>query len=372
MNDLKILYAGNLAGNGYYHTKILRSQGINIELVMEKNPSVRSDPLRRDATLQKYPDWIKFYDMKKNSWKFSLLKTMRNNKYDLIHAHAEMPIFAFLSRKNFIAQTLGSDLSEMAFSNSLKGRLLRLAYKKAVLVIFTSPKDPKLLEKLNIEKTIFLPPIWDMSFFTPKNVQRDSYQDQFVIFHPSSHIWDVKGNDILLRGFSKFLKNFPNSILLCIDWGKDVEKSKELIKKLELENNVKFLNHLTSDELLYYYNMSDVVADQFIHHGIGGVGMESFCCSKPLIVSCHENAYKNLHSQPPPVNHATTENEITSKLEELTDRKKRDQFGKMGLNWFHHYLEPTKIAKQYVAVYNGVINKQPIEQIRKDVLKCKN
>lgn len=367
---LNILYAGNLVNNGYYHTRQLRNDGVNMELVMEKNPNLAADPLKRDPNLKNiYPQWIRFYDRSKSSWKIDLIKIMRDRKYLLIHAHVEMPIFAYASRRPFIAQVMGSDLAELAFTKSLRGTLLRRAYKKAKLIIFSSPKDPSLFSKLKIKNIIFLPLIWDLSFFRPIKVQDNEFADKFIVFHPASHIWDVKGNDKLIRGFSYFVKNNPNSILIVINHGVDVGKSHELVKSLGIENKVRFINALNSTELLRLYNLSDVIADQFIYHGIGGIGMEAFCCEKPLLVSCHQSAYNNLIPESPPAVNATTSSEVCEQLEYLKDRIVRQDVGKRGRQWMEKYLAPEIISRKSRIIYESVINDKKMEEIRALVSK---
>ena len=61
---MKILYAGNMANVGYIICKRLRKTGLDIDLLMQKNPKPTSDPLKFDPSLNgKYPDWIKFFDI---------------------------------------------------------------------------------------------------------------------------------------------------------------------------------------------------------------------------------------------------------------------------------------------------------------------
>jgi len=215
---MKILYAGNMANVGYMICRQLRKDGIDIELLMEKNPPITSDPLNFDPELtNKYPDWIILYDKTKSSWKFDILKTMRNKKYDLIHAHVELPIFAYLSRRPYIAQVLGSDLRELAFQQSLRGWLLRRAYKKAKVIFFYEPLDPVLLAKLNLNTGIHLPVMWDTSFFKPKTIDKKNYNNYFVIFHPANLEWRLKGNDILIKGFAKFVQIHPASVFFSFN-----------------------------------------------------------------------------------------------------------------------------------------------------------
>ena len=146
---MKILQAGNLVNLGYIVTRELRKVGIDSDLIMERNPSKTSDPKVFDKNLGfNYPNWIKFYDRSKSGWKRNIIKTMRDKKYDLIHSYTELSIFAYLSRRPFIANPTGSDLREMAFSNSIRGILLRRALNKAKIITAASPEVLDLLSKL--------------------------------------------------------------------------------------------------------------------------------------------------------------------------------------------------------------------------------
>lgn len=363
---MKILYVGNLANVGYYHVRELRKLNVDIDLLMEKNPLPTADPLLRDPTLIEYPNWIRFYDRKNFSWKIDILRIMRESKYDLIHSHAELPIFASFSGKPFIAQTMGSDLSEMAFTNSLRGVLLRRAYKKAKVVLYGTPDQPPLLKQLKMKNTIFLPLISDLSFFKPQKIVDEKFKDKFVIFHPASHIWDIKGNDIMIIAFSKFLKINSHTILIMVNWGKDKERSKELVKSLGIENNVLILEQLGAKDLLYYYNICDVVADQFIQPGIGAIGIETLFCEKPLIIKCDESAYHGIYPEPIPLLNASTVEEILEKLKQSKDEKTQ-LLAKKGKEWAQKYLAPIVIARKSAIIYESVLKGDGIEIIREKI-----
>lgn len=368
---MKVLYVGNLANIGYYHVLELRKLNIDIDLLMEKNPLPTADPLQRDPTLTEYPHWIRWYDRRRAAWKIDILRMMRESKYDLIHAHAELPIFASFSGKPFIAQTMGSDLSEMAFTNSLRGIFLRRAYRKAKVVLYGTPDQPSLLKQLGMKNAVFLPLISDLSFFKPQKIVDEKFKDKFVVFHPASHIWNIKGNDTIITAFGKFLKINPHAILIMINWGKDVQKSKELVKSLGIENNVLILEQLSAKELLYYYNICDVVADQFIQPGIGAIGIETLFCEKPLIIKCDEDAYHGLYPEPIPLLNASTIEEILEKLRQSMDEKTRSLLAKKGKEWAEKYLSPNVIARKSVAIYESVLKGDKIEIIKEKISEIK-
>ena len=56
---MKILHAGNMANLGYTITRQLRKNGIEADLLMQKNPPKGSDPIRFDPELDnEYPEWV--------------------------------------------------------------------------------------------------------------------------------------------------------------------------------------------------------------------------------------------------------------------------------------------------------------------------
>ena len=105
---MKLLVAGNLANTGFYLASTLRKNSINADLLMENNPKRSSDP---KSTIEfegnKYPEWIKFWDWKKN-WKFEIIKTMR--KYDIISAATELPMLALFSLTPYSQNQLVSSI----------------------------------------------------------------------------------------------------------------------------------------------------------------------------------------------------------------------------------------------------------------------
>lgn len=368
---LNILHAGNMANLGYVISRQLRKSGINVDLLIEKNPPKGSDPLRFDPSLNGvYPDWILFYDKMKFSWKTNVIKKMRDKKYDLTHAYVELPIFAYLSRRPFIAHTQGSDFREMAMGNSFRGRLLRRAYKRAKVVLFFQPDHYPLFTKLKLDNGIFLPPLWDVSFFQPKHVPKNKFEDKFVIFHPANLEWRLKGNNVLVKGFAEFVKTNPNSILIIVDRGIDSQKTHDLVKSLGIENKSLFIKGpLNSTDLLHYYNLSDVIADQFTLGSLGSVGWESFSCAKPLLAFVNEQQYRMLYRQAPPIANASDPSDITKQLEILKDGKTRSDIGNQGRDWITKYHSPELFVKKIKIIYNSVLQNKKAEEIRSSLEK---
>lgn len=368
---MKILHAGNVANLGYLNSRELRRHGIDVDLLMEKNPPKGSDPARFDSTLNNiYPEWILFYDKRKSSWKTNIIEVMRNKKYDLIHAYVELPIFAYLSRRPYIAHAQGSDFRELAFSTSLRGFLLRRAYRSAKLVLISQADHIALLPKLKLKNYIFLPIMWDTSFYSPQEVPRSEFSDKFIIFHPANLEWRLKHNDILIKGFAQFVKDNPDSVLLIVDRGPDSQKTHQLVNSLDIEDKTKFVKGpLNSSELLLYYNMADVVADQFAVGSIGSVGLETFCCAKPLITFIHEKLHKDVYDEMPPLLNTSNPSQVCEQMEYLKDRRIRIELGKLGRKWVTKYHSPEIFVKKIHIIYESVLHDEKTEEIREKISK---
>lgn len=361
-----ILHAGNMANIGYMVTKQLRANGVSTELLMEKDPVPSSNPTKLDTSLNNmFPDWIHFYDKKKSSWKWSVIKKMREKKYDLIHAYVELPIFAYLSRKPFVAHPQGSDLREMAFSNSIRGILLRRAYRKAKAIIVSSPEQIFLLKKLKLYNGILIPIIPEYPFFKPENISKDDFNDKLVIFHPANIDWKGKGNDILIKGFAKSIMKYPNMILIIVDRGIDSNKTHELVNSLKINDKVKFIDGpLDYKELKYYYNLSDIIADQFVLGQLGGIAREALCCQKPLLTSFNKEEYQKIYSDLPPIVNTKSIDEAINNLEYLQNKMVRDQIGKKGRDWVQKNSSMESMAKKLAIVYDSIENSEKIIKIR--------
>lgn len=366
---MRILHAGNMANAAYVICRQLRKTGIDVELLMDKYPYKNSNPLLFDPKLNnEFPEWIKFFDKKKFLWKLNLIKKLRRKEFDLIHAYVELPIFAFFANKLFIAQTQGSDFRELAVSNSIKGILLRLAYKKAKVILFFQPDHLPIFSKLNLNNGIFLPPAWDTSFFHAKKNEKEN--SEFVVFHPANLEYRLKGNNKLLEGFAMFVKNNSNSKLVIVDRGIDSKNTHELVKKLGIEENVEFIKGpLNSEQLLEQYNKSDIVADQFVLGSLGSIAWETFSIKKPLLAFVNEKEYTDVYGEPPPIANAFSSIQISEKLNNLQDIQLRKKIGNDGYNWLAKHHSPEIFTKKLLIIYDYVIKNKSINQLREELSK---
>jgi len=363
---MKLLLAGNLANHGYFLVKLLREKNFDAQLLMKKNCSITEDPLKFDKNLTDYPDWINFYDTSKQNWKINIIKKMR--KFELIQSSTELPIFSYLSKKPYISFALGADLAKLAKEKSIKGMMLNRAYKKSKIVVFSAPHLKKHADRIKIKKSIFLPLLWDYKKFQIKKIIEKNHN--FVIFHPTNHLWNYKKNNLFLKAFSKLASDNKKAHLIMINRGVDFKKSKQIVKDAIENKQVTILpNTLSQSELIEYYHKSDVIVDQFGVGSTGLIGQEVMACGKPLIQYIDKKMYNEFYSEIPPILNSKNEYEIYQNLSELcNDPNLGINIGKKSQQWILENHNPEKIIKKYIYLYEAINEKIEFDEI-KDRLK---
>lgn len=363
---MKMLVAGNLVNHGYFLTKLLRENNISAELLFRKKPEISEDPLEFDPDLKEYPNWIKMWDGSNKNWKWNVINIMR--KYDLIQASTELPIFSMFSRKPYIVFATGSDIIELAHQNNLKGFLLRRAYKKAKLIIVPGLYMYPSVKKLKLKKTIFLPLLWDYNKYKLENYSTKS-NDEFTIFHPTRHDWQVKGNDKFLKAFTRFAKDRTNVKLITINHGKDFKRSINILKNRNIKEKVKIIpNRLGQNEMLQYYHQSNVIVDYFNLGSTGMIGQEAMACEKPLIQYVNNSLYEEFYKEIPPIENANSEDEVYQSLCKLYDDPKLcKKIGKDSRKWILKHHNPQRIIKKYIYLYDSILNKVKFEIIKEKI-----
>ena len=362
---MRVIIAGNLVNTGYYIAKLLRTKGIDAELLMKKNDLLINDPKTFDNIIE-YPDWVRFWDGTREDWAFRIIKIMR--KYDIIHASTELPIFSLFTGKPYLAMATGADLYELAHENSLKGVLLRQAYKKARVVVFTGTFMNPSINKLRIRNALFIPLLWDYTKFSPnRNITNDS--EKTIIFHPTNQDWNDKGNDKFLRAFVRLTKKFDNVHLILIKRGRDFESSMKILNNNYSQGKFTILPQtLAQKDLSEWYNKVDIVVDQFIVGSIGLIGQEAMACEKPVINYIDKELHEKWYGEIPPIINAHTEDEIYySLLQLVNDRNMIRKIGAESRKWLLKHHNPDLIIRKYISIYNAIQNNAKFQTIEDEL-----
>lgn len=95
---------------------------------------------------------------------------------------------------------------------------------------------------------------------------------------------DNKGYERVIRIMPEVIRQIPNIKYLLVGGGDDFERMKNLIKELNLKNNVILAGPAKDGEMVDYYNLADVFAYPSKKEGFPAIVLlEALACGKPII-----------------------------------------------------------------------------------------
>ena len=386
MNNKRILLIGNPCNMFSTTCKYLQDLGYDINLLLFSNELnhflPEADLLNRkrpkyvqETTLSHYPS--DFYNSKKDE-----VKKITEN-FDFIIGCGAAP--AYLNLINVRIDLFIPSGSDLYFLPFYRGkRLLKQSFKKIVKMIYityhqregirraknimfpnTNFEIENCLKSLKIKNNrIKLSPpqiyykeyeISNLKNYYKKNPTKNSVkfekirvQTDFIIFHHCRHSWkknrnniDYKGNEKLLKGFSQFLKKNKtiNAKLILFEYGQDVEASKILIKKLNIEESIHWFPILERREIMYGISLSDL--------GVGEIGLswltystllEFLCMSKPIIAYRDDHLYERSNQDLFEINNVSNSNDVFLSLDNYyTNQIKQKEIANKNFDWFIKY-----------------------------------
>ena len=95
----------------------------------------------------------------------------------------------------------------------------------------------------------------------------------------------VKGIDTLLNAVPIIRKKILNLCVYIAGSGPEENKLKELVKELNIEENVNFLGYISGIKKYSYYKSADVCVFPSIYEPFGIVLLEAMACGKPVVAS---------------------------------------------------------------------------------------
>ena len=356
---MKILHAGNI-GSGYTITKELRKRGIEAELLVNKIQisgfASINNPLKFDRELKgELPSWFHIFQANTKGWKTSVLKLMR--KFDLIHSYGELTYFAMVSRKPYVTQVIGDDIRVRAYGKTFRGLLMKTAYKRSKFLFYEWPPLEPFVKKLGTKNAKFIPKLWNTSNFSNKNFKRPN-NEKLVLFHPLGQHWKWKGNDKFLRAFVRLCKENCDVFLYLVNWERDAVKALKLLDKPYVKEKLEILEGpIPREQMVRYMEKSDILVDQFNSGSFTRIGIEALNFGIPLLMNLNEDLHHSLYGDIPSVLNAKNEDEIYSKLIQLTNSKENLLiYAKQSQDWVKKHYDIDKNIKEYIEIYKKILN----------------
>tara|TARA_Y100001978_G_scaffold203158_1_gene227098 strand:- start:666 stop:2396 length:1731 start_codon:yes stop_codon:yes gene_type:complete len=290
------------------------------------------------------------------------------HNYDLIQAYGLDPIFFNLINKKVpvIAFEHGT-IRKIPFKEDLQGFLTKFAYQNSDHTLITNADNIIAAKKLDIKSFSFIPhPINEDLKKKGDNLNlKEKFNCNEIIFHPARHDWGVnspdksmhKGNDILIKGFSKYLKKVnPNALCICTDWGISTKESKKLIKELNIEDRFHWIRPQPNLEFMKYISSADIVADQFSLGAFGSLTPKALMLGVPVLIYLDESLHKWAFEETPPILNAQSTNQVFSQLSKcFNDKNFRNTISTKSKEWYKKYHSNNKILRISCYQYSKIL-----------------
>ena len=171
------------------------------------------------------------------------------------------------------------------------------------LIVPTKKTYALFKEKYKYERNIHIIPTGiDVERFYKENVSSKEVEqikkdlnirkDDFVILFVG-RIGKEKSIDVLIEGQHAFIRKYPHCKLMIIGDGPDAPHYMKLVKKLKLENNVKFVGKIPWDEIPKYYQIADIFATASRTETQGLTVIEAMASSLP-VVAADDDSFKDI------------------------------------------------------------------------------
>jgi len=377
-----------MANDGYAVAKQLRKMNVDVDLAInisdfgmalpeweDGNFNDNADPydLKKNEIKKSWnaPKWIRYFDfqnkvprkkhrIEKLKARINLIKLIR--EYDVVEAHVPFSIYTQFTGIPYVAYDAGW-IRYFPFEKGKRNWLARRGYKKAKKVIITNPDTFEISDNLPYikkDKVCFIPFAIDPEKYKPINSKelRSQYvknSDDIILFCPSRQIWREKGNDKIIRAYSKFTKDFPNSKFIMVEWSEDEENSKKLVNSLGLSEHIVWIKPVPKNRLIEYYNAADIVLDQFVLGSWGTSTPEAMSCGKPVLMFYKKEFIMRAFGEEPPILNSFTEDEICSNLIKLVKNPEfRNEIGQKSREWIEKTHSPQKVAEEHLKVLESV------------------
>ena len=215
------------------------------------------------------------------------LNVIKRQKINLLHC------------QGFLSGFLGFFLSKLTKTPYIvtvqrieedKGFLRKLAYKNAKICIAASSAIKEYFDEIGCKNIEIIPNGIDLSKFQnldrEKSREKLGIKDEFLIM-TVARLEKVKGINYLIEAgkllSSESLISNSKFLILIIGDGSERKNLENLVKKLNLEDRVKFLGQIPNEEILEYLVAADCFVLPSLKEGFGIVILEAMAAGVPII-----------------------------------------------------------------------------------------
>ena len=185
----------------------------------------------------------------------------------------------------------------------------------------------------------------------------ERFGDDPVILSVGELSW-VKRKDIPLRALALLTKDYPKAKLVFV--GKDGGQQtylKELVARLNLQKNVFFEGFVTSDQLVDYYSVADVLVHTSDAEGLSTIILEALACGLPVVstpAGGNAQLIKKINAGiVVPFNDPKSVSSAVNKILENVSLQKL--FSRNGRNYAVNNLRWPQVAQKHLSLYRQML-----------------
>ena len=110
--------------------------------------------------------------------------------------------------------------------------------------------------------------------------------------------------------------------------------------------------------MIQYYNIADIVLDQFVLGSWGTSTPEAMSCGKPVLMFYKKEFILRAFGEEPPILNSFSEEDIFSNLMKLAkDMDFRKEIGRKSRDWIIKTHSPKVVAKKHLEILQSSIDK---------------
>ena len=198
-----------------------------------------------------------------------------------------------------------------------------------------------------------------------------------LIFHHIRHEWGEdtdevhqKGNDKLLHALKYLKVNSGNKRvgLITFEYGNSINKSKQLIKKLNLEDNVVWFPVNKRRDYMYGISIADVCVGQLHHNMITYTSFAEYVALKKPILQWYKGSEELINKLP--FFSVSSQDELNAKLFYIINNKDGSNVIEKSIDSFK-WLELENVEIPLKAIFEDLKLKLKSQSIMSDLLEMK-
>jgi N-acetyl-alpha-D-glucosaminyl L-malate synthase BshA len=220
-------------------------------------------------------------------------KIIRKEKINGVHTHWIVPsglvgaVCKIVFKKPFIISSHGSDLVPLMSKFFKYFGKFALNSCDICTVNSTATKDAVLDIHCHIKELKIIPMGIDLKLFNQNLISdiKKDYKINSTMILTVGRISEEKGIEHMIKAVPFILKEIPEVKLVIIGDGPEKNRLEELVKNLNLTENIIFIGWILNNDLNKFYKSADIFVLPSLREGMGVVLLEAMACGTPVIGS---------------------------------------------------------------------------------------